>query len=227
MSSWAKWPVVIVEVGRAGVMSARTRSVIERNVSAVGGSGPAVSVIHGECSRRGSRYPPGAHTVTVALRVARAAVLGPGSQRGTRLVRFALYAGTTAVRMFTECAARIDPSPALLAVTENRPRRVPTPATKGLGFLASVTSRCRSRCVKGFGRLAELKQESCKSGQRRAVDPQCERSNNAPQPARAQLCRAHNRKQTEDHATTKASRDPGAAAHNLQHNMPANPRGSN
>ena len=96
----------------------------------------AGDIFRRECSRRGSRYPAGAHTVTVALRVDCAAVLGLGSHRGTRYVRFALYARTTAVEMFTKCAARTDPSPVLLAATENRPRRVPTPATWSVGFLA-------------------------------------------------------------------------------------------
>ncbi len=74
-----------------------------------------------ECSRRGRRYPAGAHTVTVALRADSAAVLALGSHRGTRFVRCAHAARTTAMSMTTKRAARADPKAVLLAATEIAP----------------------------------------------------------------------------------------------------------
>src|SRR5882672_4851613 len=48
-------------------------------------------------------------------------MLGPGSRRITRCVRFALYARTDAANQLTKRAARADPGPALLAATEIAP----------------------------------------------------------------------------------------------------------
>ena len=62
------------------------------------------------------------------------AVLGPGSRRRTRYVRFALYAQTTAASQFTKRAARAAPGPALLVATEIAPAGYPLPRVAPLSF---------------------------------------------------------------------------------------------
>jgi hypothetical protein len=109
MSSWARWLVDIVEAGR-------TREL------------PA------EFSRRGSRYPAGAHTVAVALRVDCAVVLGLGSAPRNSLCSLRSRRSDNRGESVDEVRCAHRPQPCAPRRHRDRSRRVPTSASEVIGF---------------------------------------------------------------------------------------------
>src|SRR5215471_17795671 len=87
------------------------------------------------------------------LRIDCAALLGPGSRRVSRFVRFALYAPTDAASQIFGCALRaLTPDTALLAATDSLPAGHRLPLRHHYGILETAERR---RCRKAaFGHPA-------------------------------------------------------------------------
>ena len=124
-----------------------------------GSTGARVVARHAGMSaspRRASRCPAWAHTGAVcAERVDCPAVLAQGSHRGTRCVRCALCARTTAMRVLTKRAARADPWAALLGTPEIAPAGQRLARRCAFGVLCSGVQAAECQRPAGKGASAQ------------------------------------------------------------------------
>ena len=111
-----------------------------------------------------------------ALRSDSAAMLGLGSRRRTRYVRFALCAQTAAPSQLTKRAARADPSPALLAAPEIAPAGHRLPRRAPCGGLRAVEHQRFGKGAGGRAGGAPVRSREASPGPNRARGPRAQRA---------------------------------------------------